>query len=53
MPRRWHDEAGRERDNAHTLFEHGMDLSNRLERLNRELAAELARPWWRRLWGRR
>jgi hypothetical protein len=44
---------------AHALFKHGMELSDRLDRLHRErlaevdrLRAELARPWWRRLWGR-
>ena len=37
-----------------------MDLSDRLEQLHREraaeveqLRAELARPWWRRLWWKR
>ena len=48
-----------ERDHARVLFEHGMDLSNRLDRLHRERQAELERgrteleyarwPWLRRL----
>ena len=50
----------REREHAHALFEHGVDLSARLDRLHRErqdeaerLRAELERarrPWWRRWW---
>ena len=45
------------------MFEHGMDLADRLDRLHRErqteadrltaeLDAERRRPWWRRLIGR-
>jgi len=36
---------------AHALFEHDMDLSDRLDRLHRERQAELERarrPWWLR-----
>jgi hypothetical protein len=52
--------AGRERNHARVLFEHGMDLSDRLERQHRERQAEAERtraelerarrPWWRRWW---
>jgi hypothetical protein len=31
------------------LFEHGMDLADRLDRLPREPAAKIAPYWWRRL----
>jgi hypothetical protein len=52
--------AGRERNHARVLFEHGIDLSDRLERQHRERQAEAERtraelerarrPWWRRWW---
>jgi hypothetical protein len=48
----WREEADRERQHFHALFEHGIDLSDRLDRLHREWQAELERtrwPWWWRL----
>jgi hypothetical protein len=34
------------------MFDQVRDLADRLDRLHRERAAELARPWWHRLMGR-
>jgi hypothetical protein len=48
---RWREDAERERQHSRALSEHGVDLANRLDRLHRERVADLARPWWRRLWG--
>jgi hypothetical protein len=48
---RWREDAERERQHSRALSEHGVDLADRLDRLHRDRAADLARPWWRRLWG--
>jgi hypothetical protein len=48
---RWREDAEHERQHSRALFEHSVDLADRLDRLHRERAADLARPWWRRLWG--
>jgi predicted nuclease with TOPRIM domain len=49
---RAHDDADRQRQQVNLMFDQMKDLADRLERLHCERAAELARPWWRRLWGR-
>jgi hypothetical protein len=41
----------RARDDAKLIIEQVKDLTDRLDRLHRDRAADLARPWWRRLWG--
>ena len=48
---RWREDAERERQHSRDLFDQVKDLADRLDRLHRERAADLARPWWRRLWG--
>jgi hypothetical protein len=45
----WRSATEHERERAHALFLHDKDLSDRLDRLHRERAAELARRWWHRL----
>jgi hypothetical protein len=34
------------------MFDQVKDLADRLDRLHRDRAADLARSWWQRLWGR-
>jgi hypothetical protein len=48
---RWREDAERERQHSRDLFDQVKDLADRLDRLHHERAADLARPWWRRLWG--
>ena len=48
---RWREGAERERQHSRDLFDQVKDLADRLDRLHHERAADLARPWWRRLWG--
>ena len=45
------DDADRQREHANAMFDQVKDLADRLDRLHRERAADLARPWWRRLLG--
>jgi len=46
------DDADRQREHVNAMFDQVKDLADRLDRLHRERAADLARSWWRKLWGR-
>jgi hypothetical protein len=44
-------DVDRAHDDAKVMIEQMKDLTDRLDRLHRDRAADLARPWWRKLWG--